>query len=47
MQDFVVREVTTSPAVQDLGFKGQGMVIAVFEATQAAPKRLLRREELA
>ncbi len=47
LQDFVVREVITSPAVQHLEFKGQGMVIAVFEAMQADPKRLLPREELA
>ncbi|QSR20348.1 anti-phage deoxyguanosine triphosphatase [Novosphingobium sp. KA1] len=47
LQDFVVREVIASPAVQHLEFKGQGMVIAVFEAMQADPKRLLPREELA
>lgn len=46
LQDFVVREVITSPAVQHLEFKGQGMVIAVFEAMQADPVRLLPREEL-
>lgn len=47
LQDFVVREVITSPAVQHLEFKGQGMVVAVFEAMQAAPARLLPRDELA
>jgi len=47
LQDFVVREVITSPAVQHLEFKGQGMVIAVFEAMQADPTRLLPRAELA
>lgn len=47
LQDFVVREVITSPAVQHLEFKGQGMVVAVFEAMQAAPMRLLPRAELA
>lgn len=47
LQDFVVREVITSPAVQHLEFKGQGMVVAVFEAMQADPQRLLPREELA
>jgi dGTPase len=47
LQDFVVREVITSPAVQHLEFKGQGMVVAVFEAMQADPARLLSRDELA
>lgn len=47
LQDFVVRDVITSPAVQHLEFKGQGMVVAVFEAMQADPERLLPREELA
>lgn len=46
LQDFVVREVITSPAVQHLEFKGQGMVVAVFEAMQADPRRLLPRDEL-
>lgn len=45
LQDFVVREVITSPAVQHLEFKGQAMVVAVFEAMQADPARLLPREE--
>ncbi|QOV96650.1 MULTISPECIES: anti-phage deoxyguanosine triphosphatase [unclassified Novosphingobium] len=45
LQDFVVREVIASPAVQHLEFKGQGMVVAVFEAMQADPARLLPREE--
>lgn len=47
LQDFVVREVITSPAVQHLEFKGQGMVVAVFEAMQADPERLLPCEQLA
>lgn len=47
LQNFVVHEVITSPAVQHLEFKGQGMVVAVFEAMQADPQRLLPREELA
>jgi dGTPase len=46
LQDFVVREVITSPAVQHLEFKGQGMVVTVFEAMQADPRRLLPRDEL-
>lgn len=45
LQDFVVREVITSPAVQHLEFKGQGMVVAVFEAMQAEPARLLPRAD--
>ena len=46
LQGFVVDEVITSPAVQHLEFKGQGMVVPVFEAMQADPSRLLPREEL-
>lgn len=46
LQEFVVREVITTPAVQHLEFKGQGMVVAVFEAVQADPRRLLPRDEL-
>lgn len=47
LQNFVVQEVITSPAVKHLEFKGQGMVVAVFEALQADPVHLLPREELA
>ncbi|KKW89740.1 anti-phage deoxyguanosine triphosphatase [Sphingobium chungbukense] len=47
LQNFVVREVIASPAVQHLEFKGQTMVVAVFEAMEADPTRLLPREELA
>ena len=39
--------VIISPAVQHLEFKGQEMVVAVFEVMQADPARLLPREELA
>lgn len=46
LKKFVVREVIASPAVQHLEFKGQSMVIAVFEAMQADPGRLLPRDEL-
>ena len=46
LQRFVVDEVITSPAVQHLEFKGQSMVVAVFEAFQADPERLLPRDEL-
>ena len=42
-----MREVITSPSVQHLEYKGQGMVVAVFEAMAADPKRLLPREVLA
>ena len=44
LQDFVVAQVITSPEVQHLEFKGQGMVVAVFEAMQSDPHRLLPRE---
>lgn len=46
LKDLVVREVITSPAVQHLEFKGQTMVVAVFEAMQADPARLLPRDRL-
>ncbi|MFD2137135.1 dGTP triphosphohydrolase [Novosphingobium resinovorum] len=46
LQDFVVREVITSPEVQQLEFKGQAMVVAVFEALAADPRRLLQRDAL-
>lgn len=47
LQDFVVREVITGPEVQQLEFKGQTMVVAVFEALGADPARLLPRDALA
>lgn len=47
LKGFVDREVIRSPAVQHLEFKGQAMVIAVFEAMQADPERLLPRDALA
>jgi len=46
LKELVVREVITSPAVQHLEFKGQTMVVAVFEAMQADPARLLPRDRL-
>lgn len=46
LQGFVVREVIASPEVQQLEFKGQAMVVAVFEALAADPARLLPRDEL-
>jgi len=39
-------EVIHSPAVQQLEFKGQGMVMAVFEALASDPARLLPRDWL-
>jgi len=45
-QSLVVQDVITSPSVQHLEFKGQTMVVAVFEAINADPERLLPRENL-
>ncbi|WP_404477357.1 anti-phage deoxyguanosine triphosphatase [Novosphingobium sp. BL-52-GroH] len=45
LKGFVVREVIASPEVQQLEFKGQAMVLAVFEALAADPERLLPRDE--
>lgn len=47
LQGFVVREVICSPEVQQLEFKGQAMVVAVYEALAADPSRLLPRDECA
>lgn len=47
LQGFVVREVIASPEVQQLEFKGQAMVVAVFEALAADPRRLLPRDTCA
>jgi dGTPase len=44
LQGLVVQEVITSPSVQHLEFKGQSMVVSVFEALKADPERLLPRE---
>lgn len=46
LQKFVVQHVISSPEVQHLEFKGQGMVVSVFEAMQSDPQRLLPRDEL-
>lgn len=40
-KDFIMDEVIRSPSVQQLEFKGQGMVVSVFEAFQSEPDRLL------
>jgi dGTPase len=47
LQELVIREVIKNPSVQHLEFKGQGMVVAVFEAMQADPARLLPRDAFA
>ncbi|WP_420024048.1 anti-phage deoxyguanosine triphosphatase (plasmid) [Cereibacter azotoformans] len=41
LKDFVMAEVIRSPGVQHLEFKGQSMVVSVFEALQSDPARLL------
>lgn len=47
LKDFVMAEVIRSPGVQHLEFKGQSMVVAVFEALQSDPERLLPRDTYA
>lgn len=44
LKDLVMAEVIRGPGVQQLEFKGQGMVVAVFEALQSDPMRLLPRD---
>lgn len=41
LKDFIFEAVIRSPEVQQLEFKGQAMVLAVFEALQSDPARLL------
>lgn len=41
LKDFVMKTVIRSATVQQLEFKGQGMVVSVFEAFQSDPMRLL------
>ena len=41
LKDIVSREVIKSPSVQHLEFKGQKMVVSVFEALKSAPKSFL------
>lgn len=41
LKEFIMNEVIRSATVQQLEFKGQGMVISVFEAFQSDPLRLL------
>lgn len=45
LKNFVMEEVIRSATVQQLEFKGQGMVISVFEAFQSDPLRLLPKEQ--
>jgi dGTPase len=46
LQALVVADVIESPRVQQLEFKGQRMVVAVFEALASDPRRLLPSEVL-
>lgn len=46
LQDVVVELVIKSPNVQHLEFKGQSMVIAVFDALASDPKLLLPQDAL-
>ncbi|NVK35271.1 MAG: dGTPase [Rhodobacteraceae bacterium] len=46
LQNLVVKKVITSPGVQHLEFKGQNMVVAVFEAFHSDPERLLPADAL-
>ncbi|MDC7684904.1 anti-phage deoxyguanosine triphosphatase [Asticcacaulis sp. BYS171W] len=45
LKAFVFDDVIRSPGVQHLEFKGQKLVVAVFEALQSDPKRLLPRDQ--
>lgn len=47
LKKLIANEVILSPGVQHLEFKGQTMVVAVFEALQTDPKRLLPRDAYA
>jgi dGTPase len=47
LQNLITKAVIKSPSVQHLEFKGQGMVVAVFEAMQSDPDRLLPSDALA
>lgn len=47
LKDIVFELVILSPSVQHLEFKGQQMVVAVFEALNAEPNALLPRDTLA
>jgi dGTPase len=47
LQAIISKSVIKSPRVQHLEFKGQGMVVAVFEAIESDPARLLPSDALA
>lgn len=47
LQQLIVTFLIRSPSVQHLEFKGQTMVVAVFEALQSDPTRLLPKDALA
>ncbi|MFT4012667.1 MAG: anti-phage deoxyguanosine triphosphatase [Paracoccus sp. (in: a-proteobacteria)] len=47
LKSFVMGQVIRSPSVQQLEFKGQAMVVQVFQALQSDPQRLLPRPWLA
>lgn len=47
IKDFVVDTVIKSPPVQLLEFKGQQMIMAIFEALNADPERLLPKSTVA
>lgn len=44
LKELVMQVVIRSPGVQHLEFKGQSMVVSVFEAMQSDPERLLPRD---
>lgn len=46
LHDVVFNEVIRHPSVQHLEFKGQKLVVSVFEAMASDPKRLLPRDAL-
>lgn len=46
LKKLVIMNVVKSPRVRHLEFKGQGMVVAVFEALGSDPKRLLPQDAL-
>lgn len=44
LQDFVVKNVISTPEVQTLEYKGQQMIVKLFEAISNNPKRLLPKK---
>ncbi|KPD10297.1 hypothetical protein AN476_21735, partial [Phaeobacter sp. 11ANDIMAR09] len=47
LKKMVFAEVIKSPSVQHLEFKGQSMIVSVFETLQSDPKRLLPTDTFA